>query len=77
MRPAPPHVGHVAVVTTWPNNDWAERRIWPDPPHPGHVSWVVPGSAPLPEQRSQAARRGTSICFSTPVNDSSNVIVMS
>src|SRR5437867_13084975 len=74
IRPAPPHVGQVVLVTTWPKNDCAARRISPEPPHPGHVWGPVPGSAPLPEQRSHAARRATSISFSTPVKDSSKVM---
>src|SRR5947209_17805838 len=65
IRPAPPHVGHTALVTTWPNNDCAERRISPEPPHPGHVSCPEPGSAPLPEQcwqiRSEERRVGKSV----------------
>ena len=62
IRPTPPHCGHVPVRTNSPKT--LRETCWtrPMPLHVVHVTGLVPGSAPLPLQRSQGTLtwKGTS-----------------
>src|SRR5581483_12066938 len=73
MRPSPWQVGHGATVTNWPKNERCARRTSPAPPHVLQISDFVPGSAPLPEQRSHGSRSLIEIFLSTPVATSARV----
>ena len=53
MRPSPWQRSHTTVRTIWPSSVWLTLCSWPAPPQRSQVSIGVPGSAPLPWQRSQ------------------------
>src|SRR5512141_560148 len=71
--PSPAHVGHGATLMTWPKNDFCARRTSPAPAHVVQRLALVPGSAPLPSQRSQLMRSFTVTVFSTPVSTSASL----
>src|ERR1700693_5576136 len=71
--PAPAHAEQGATLITWPKNDRWARRTSPLPPHVEHVSGDVPGSAPLPSQRSHGSSSFTVTVFSSPVATSASV----
>ena len=52
-RPSPPQTSHTAVRTSWPKRVRETAWSWPEPWQRAHVTIGVPGSAPLPWQRSQ------------------------
>ena len=53
--PSPPQTSQATARTTCPNGVRETARSWPEPPQRSQVSIGVPGSAPLPWQRSQAS----------------------
>ncbi len=51
--PSPPQTSQVIVRAIWPNGVRLTACRTPLPPQRSHVVIGVPGSAPLPRQRSQ------------------------
>src|SRR5512135_1628294 len=72
MRPSPSQLGHVEILTNWPNMERDTCRISPAPLHWGHVVLLDPLRAPVPLQTSQRFCFRTFIFFSTPVAISSS-----
>ena len=64
--PRPRQAGQVEVCTNWPNEVCETCWTCPAPPQVGQVVADVPGSAPLPWQRSHAATVSTSTSRVTP-----------
>src|SRR3954453_4454222 len=65
-RPLPEQPGQVVEETSWPSSDWRTVRSCPDPPQREQVVGSVPGSAPLPSQRAQAAAERTLTSLQVP-----------
>ena len=72
ISPRPWQLGQVRSMVKKP---WLARTL-PKPPQVGQAIGLEPGSAPLPEQSSQATEVGTQICATLPVKASARVISM-
>src|SRR5882672_7955617 len=71
--PSPEHVEQGATLITWPKNERWARRTSPLPLQLAQTVVDVPGSAPLPSQRSHGSSSFTVTVFSTPVATSASV----
>ena len=72
LCPAPPQVGQAPVRTSWPKAVRRTSRSSPAPPHVSQVRIGVPGSAPLPRQRSQVETASNETSRLAPVSTSSS-----
>src|SRR5438270_8272086 len=75
--PSPLQDSQSTTFTNCPKTDCWTRRSSPLPWHRGQVVGWLPGSDPLPEQRSQVFMTGMSIDFSAPKTASSKLMDMS
>src|SRR5688572_22767867 len=63
-------MGQAPVLTTWPKATLVTSRSSPLPPQVSQVRIGVPGSAPLPRQRSQVETASTDTSREAPASTS-------
>ena len=73
-RPRPSQPGQVLERMNWPNTLCETCWTRPAPAHDGQTIGSVPGSAPLPPQRSQSAAARTGTLKVAPANASASEI---